>query len=109
MPAKYPGKPVRGSSTGRPIMVLLDVLGQKWTLRVLWELQAGCVSFRTLRGLCDDASPTSLHKRLRELRELNLVELKECGFQLTEKGTELTAKFADLHLWAEEWSKSLNK
>ena len=36
LPTKSPGQKVRGSQSGRPIMVLLDVLGQRWTLRVLW-------------------------------------------------------------------------
>ncbi|HEV7693887.1 MAG TPA: hypothetical protein VGO52_23840 [Hyphomonadaceae bacterium] len=30
---------VRGSRTGRPIMALLDLLGRRWTLRVIWELR----------------------------------------------------------------------
>ena len=34
---------VRGSRTGRPIMVVLDVLGRRWALRVLWERVAGTV------------------------------------------------------------------
>ena len=30
---------VRGSRTGRPIMALLDLLGRRWTLRIIWELR----------------------------------------------------------------------
>ena len=30
-----PGRRVRGSSSGRPIMALLDLLGQRWMLRAL--------------------------------------------------------------------------
>ena len=30
---------VRGSRSGRPIMALLDLLGRRWTLRILWELR----------------------------------------------------------------------
>jgi len=29
---------VRGSRSGRPIMALLDLLGRRWTLRIIWEL-----------------------------------------------------------------------
>jgi len=32
-------KRVRGSRTGRPIMVLLDLLGRRWALRIVWELR----------------------------------------------------------------------
>ncbi len=42
------GRPVRGSQSGRPIMALLDILGQRWTLRILWELRDGAVGFRDL-------------------------------------------------------------
>jgi len=38
-PAPRPGRPVRGSRTGRPIMALLDLLGRRWVLRILWELR----------------------------------------------------------------------
>ncbi|HJV56497.1 MAG TPA: transcriptional regulator, partial [Methylomirabilota bacterium] len=34
-----PGWPVRGSRTGRPIMALMDLLGRRWALRVIWELR----------------------------------------------------------------------
>ena len=30
---------VRGSRTGRPIMALLDLLGRRWSLRIIWELR----------------------------------------------------------------------
>ena len=32
---------VRGSRTGRPVMALLDLLGRRWTLRIVWELRDG--------------------------------------------------------------------
>ena len=34
-----PGARVRGSATGRPVMALLDLLGRRWALRVIWELR----------------------------------------------------------------------
>ena len=52
-----PGRPVRGSATGRPIMALLDLLGRRWALRVLWELRAGPVpGFRELQSRCGGVS-----------------------------------------------------
>lgn len=108
---KLPGNKSRGSSSGRPIMVLLDVLGQKWTLRILWELyQTGePLTFRRLQGACDAVSPTSLNSRLKNLRELRLVELGANGYLVTQKGKELTQTFVELDCWAEEWASSLNK
>ncbi len=106
--SKIGGHSVRGSSTGRPIMVLLDLLGQRWVLRILWELSSSRANFRTLRKRCDDASPTILNKRLKELRDLHLVDLNEQGYGLTEMGNELAQQFTTLHLWAESWAKKID-
>ncbi|WP_298226258.1 helix-turn-helix domain-containing protein [Aquidulcibacter sp.] len=106
---KLPGTPVRGSQTGRPIMVLLDVLGQRWTLRLLWELSHDTATFRALRSRCDDVSPTVLNQRLKELRGLGLVDLGENGYELTSMGMALAGKFASLDAWANEWAENLEK
>jgi DNA-binding HxlR family transcriptional regulator len=103
---KSVGQKVRGSHTGRPIMVLLDVLGQRWTLRVLWELGQTRASFRTLRLKCDDVSPTLLNKRLKQLRELGLLDLDEQGYGLTTLGKELTAQLIGLDGWANKWANN---
>ena len=42
---------VRGSRTGRPIMALLDLLGRRWTLRILWELRGVADIAGIARGL----------------------------------------------------------
>ena len=60
---------VRGSKTGRPVMALLDLLGRRWTLRIVWELRDGPLTSRALRTACDDASPTVMQARLSELRK----------------------------------------
>ena len=104
---KLPGMQVRGSDTGRPIMVLLDHLGKRWTLRILWELRVGRLTFRALRSICDDVSPTLLNTRLKELRVLALVDLADTGFGLTPAGQELVAQFTHLDQWAEKWATSL--
>ena len=104
-PAKT-GRRVRGSRTGRPIMVLLDLLGRRWSLRILWELREGALTSRALRTACDEASPTVLNERLKELREADFIELGDGGgYALTALGRELSEKFLPLHQFAERWSK----
>jgi len=100
-------RPVRGSSTGRPIMRLFDVLGERWTLRILWELKQETLNFRALRERCDNVSPTSLNKRLKVLRELNLVVHDEEGYSLSDTGQGLGSQLLSLHEWAETWATSL--
>ncbi len=90
-------------------MVLLDVLGQRWTLRLLWELGQGSATFRTLRSRCDDVSPTLLNRRLKHLRELALVDLGDNGYMLTQLGLTLAKKLSSLDIWANEWAELLEQ
>ena len=97
---------VRGSRTGRPIMALLDLLGRRWTLRIIWELREQALTSRALRTACDEASPTVLQARLSDLRDAGLVELVAGdGYRLTALGLELLQEFLPLHHFAERWSK----
>ena len=102
-----PGKAVRGSRTGRPIMVLLDLLGRRWTLRIVWELREEPRRFRELQD-ATGASPTIINTRLAELREAKLVQLDEdAGYRLTTLGEELLRLLLPLHVWSEKWAKSI--
>ena len=104
--AKSTPRRVRGSTTGRPIMALLDLLGRRWTLRIVWELREQPLTSRALRAACDDASPTVLQARLTDLREAGLLELvPESGYRLTVLGRELFDQFMPLNRFAERWSK----
>ena len=109
MPKQLPAvkqRRVRGSRTGRPIMVLLDLLGRRWSLRILWELRGEPLTSRALRAACDEASPTVLQARLSELREAGFVELVPAGgYRITAMGRELNETFLPLHRFAERWSK----
>ena len=97
----------RGSRSGRPIMVLLDLLGRRWSLRVLWELRHQSLTSRALRAACDEASPTVLQARLSDLRQAGFVELvRGDGYRLTALGRELLETFLPLHRFAERWQKS---
>ena len=87
-------------------MVLLDLLGRRWTLRILWELRGEALTSRALRAACDEASPTVLQARLSELRAAGFVGLgKGGGYGLTPSGRELLETFLPLHRFAERWSK----
>ncbi|WP_433682821.1 winged helix-turn-helix transcriptional regulator [Nocardia sp. CA-119907] len=99
------GHPVRGSRTGRPIMALLDLLGRRWTLRVLWELRDGAsVTFRELQSLTGGVSASVLNDRLRELREVAIVETDAKGYRLTADGLDLVAALGPLQVWVERWA-----
>lgn len=95
-------KRVRGSRTGRPIMVLLDLLGRRWTLRIVWELREESRRFRDLQDSIG-ASPTIINTRLAELREAGWVAHAEGGYRLGAQGEQLLAALAPLYDWAQRW------
>ncbi len=87
-------------------MALLDLLGRRWALRILWELRDGPLSFRSLQTQCDSMSPSVLNLRLSELREVGIVELGgEGGYRLTKLGRGLLEALAPLSNWARHWAK----
>lgn len=91
----------------RPIMALIDLLGQRWTLRILWELRDGPLRSRALRTAAGELSPTVLQARVHELREAGILELGEEGYELTSMGRELLEAFAPLYRFAQRWAKSV--
>jgi DNA-binding HxlR family transcriptional regulator len=107
MATSLPGNNVRGSRTGRPIMALLDLLGRRWILRILWELREESLGFRALQARCGGMSPSVLSQRLRDLTKGSIVEQNErADYNLTKPGARLLAALLPLHEWAEDWAKS---
>jgi DNA-binding HxlR family transcriptional regulator len=102
--APVPGLPVRGSERGLPIMALLDLLGRRWALRVIWELRETPVTFRALQERCDGMSSSVLGQRLRELRGAGIVEVGGRGYRLTVEGERLLDAYKPLGAWAERWA-----
>ena len=105
-----PGRAVRGSRTGRPIMALMDLLGRRWALRVIWELREGRRTFRALQEACGGVSPTVLNARLRELRESGLLDSAGTdGYGLTARGRELIEQFLPLVDWSTRWAAAVTR
>jgi DNA-binding HxlR family transcriptional regulator len=97
------GAPVRGSRTGRPIMVALDLLGRRGALRIVWELRHGTpLTFRALQEAAA-TNPSLLNTRLRELRDARLVGHDGEGYVLTPSGRALLSALRPLADWAARW------
>jgi DNA-binding HxlR family transcriptional regulator len=100
-----PGQAVRGSTTGRPLMAALDLLGRRWALRILWELRDGPTGARSLRHQCDGMSSSVLYDRLRDLVSAGLVErTADDRYALSQLGASLGAALTPLNAWAETWA-----
>jgi DNA-binding HxlR family transcriptional regulator len=85
-------------------MALLDLLGRRWALRILWELRQGPSTFAALQARCDGMSPSVLNQRVAELREAGVVELGDGGYALTPAGVELCRPLGELDAWAKRWA-----
>ncbi len=105
--APMPGRPVRGSATGRPIMAALDLFGRRGLLRILWELRGDApMTFRALAA-ATDLPPSTLNTRLKELRAAGLMG-DEAGYALTQMGRELLGALDPLVCWSEAWAKAVD-
>jgi DNA-binding HxlR family transcriptional regulator len=85
-------------------MALLDLLGRRWALRVIWELREQPSTFRALQERCAGMSSSVLNARLRELRAAEVIELGGEGYRLTGEGRRLLDAYAPLEAWAERWA-----
>lgn len=87
-------------------MAALDLLGRRWSLRLLWELRGGPVGARALLARCDGLSSSVLYDRLRELAEADLVTKDDEGaYELTDLGAGLGKAVGPLDAWAQRWAR----
>jgi DNA-binding HxlR family transcriptional regulator len=89
-------------------MVLLDLLGRRMALRILWELREERLTFRALQEAAE-TNPSVLNVRLKELRDAHLIAHAETGYGLTAQGKELLETFLPLHAWAEKWARQFDR
>ena len=88
-------------------MALLDLLGRRWAMRVIWELHKKPLTFRELQAACGGISPTILNTRLTELRDADIAAQAGTGYTLTAEGQRLLKELLGLHDWAERWAKRM--
>jgi DNA-binding HxlR family transcriptional regulator len=82
-------------------MKLLDLLGRRWALRLLWELRRDSVSFSELRKRTE-ISPSVLSARLADLTAAGIiVRERSRRYRLTGRGRELARMLYEINRWAE--------
>ena len=96
------------SSIDRPVAALLDLLGRRWMLRVLWELDDDTLTFRAIQARCNDMSPSVLNRRLAEMRKAGILEgMPSGGYRLTQAGRELYRALAPARRWASRFASRM--
>lgn len=88
-------------------MALFDLLGRAWAMGIVWQLDDQALTFRELRQVCDDVSPSLLNRRLKELRTADLVELSAGGYRLTTGGADVLQHLRPLAVVADRWAEHL--
>ena len=84
-----------------PLLELFGVIGRRWALHVLWQLQDGGLTYRELAARIPGLSTSVLTDRLRELRVAALVEHdRKTGYRLSSHGRDLVARLEPLREWA---------
>jgi DNA-binding HxlR family transcriptional regulator len=92
-------------------MALLDLLGRRWALRVLWELrEEQSLTFRQLQAHCGGISSSVLNDRVRELRDAQILTTDPAGgYRLTDDGRDLLTALAPLDAWAKRWATRVTR
>jgi len=96
----------RAASQRSSMLDLLDLLGRRWALRILWELSAGPLRFTEIQARCDAMSPSVLNQRLAELGGAALVQPRaDRRYGLAPDGLDLVGFVKPLVPWARRWSR----
>jgi DNA-binding HxlR family transcriptional regulator len=82
------------------MLTMLEILGRRWALRLVWELRRDVLAFSELHRRTG-ASTSVLAERLRELTAAGVAERDRAGrYLLTPAGRELSRVLYDLNRWA---------
>ncbi|HEU5267741.1 MAG TPA: helix-turn-helix domain-containing protein [Jatrophihabitans sp.] len=102
-------EPVADPGADRAFNELLELVGRRWTLRILWELRDGRRSFNELRRRAGGMSQSVLVTRLTELFGAGLVADTAGGYELTPLGTAMLPDLERLRSYAVQWSRAVGR
>ena len=89
----------------------LNVLGQKWVLRIVRALGERTQRFCELQDALGGANSATLSQRLKLLEDEGMIERRAISavppwveYSLTDKGNDLDATITGIDRWAERWA-----
>jgi DNA-binding HxlR family transcriptional regulator len=99
-----------GGPPGCPIAAALDIVGDRWTLLVLRDLNRGATRFNDLRARTG-APRDSLQARLRDLEDAGLITRRRYSehpprdeYLLTDAGKAVEPVLRELQTWGETYA-----
>jgi DNA-binding HxlR family transcriptional regulator len=94
-----------------PALATLDLLNQRWNLRIVQTLLSGKKRFNEI-ARANGINPRTLRERLRSLEEEGVISRTVVSsippnveYALTEKGMALNCIFESLSEWGRKWMK----
>jgi DNA-binding HxlR family transcriptional regulator len=91
----------------------LNVLGQKWVMRIIRVLGDRTQRFCELQDALGGANSATLSQRLKMLEDEGLIERRAISavppwveYSLTPKGADLRGAIAGIDLWADRWASA---
>ncbi|MCC5802017.1 winged helix-turn-helix transcriptional regulator [Rossellomorea vietnamensis] len=94
------------------IDLVIDVIGGKWKVLILWNLNEGVKRFNELKRSLPNITQKMLTQQLRELEEHGLVERKvyqevppKVEYSTTEMGKKLQATLFEMCKWGDEYAE----
>ena len=89
----------------------LNVLGQKWVMRIIRVLGDRTQRFCELQDALGGANSATLSQRLKLLEDEGLIERRAISavppwveYSLTDKGADLRGAIAGIDRWADRWA-----
>ena len=94
------------------IDLVIDVIGGKWKVLILWNLNEGVKRFNELKRSLPNITQKMLTQQLRELEEHGLVERKvyqevppKVEYSTTDMGKKLQATLCEMCKWGDEYAE----
>ena len=91
----------------------LNVLGQKWVMRIIRVLGDRTQRFCELQDALGGANSATLSQRLKMLEDEGLIERRAISavppwveYSLTDKGADLRGAIAGIDRWADRWAST---
>lgn len=91
----------------------LNVLGQKWVMRIIRVLGDRTQRFCELQDALGGANSATLSQRLKLLEDEGLIERRAISavppwveYSLTDKGADLRGAIAGIDRWADRWASA---
>ena len=93
---------------GRDMVDVMEVLGSKWNLLIIWKLKDGPLRFTELQKRMGDVNSKTVTEHLRFLEKNNIIGRviyaevpPRVEYSLTEHGEAIIPVFEDILVWGE--------